>query len=1162
MDFVTSFNFSLYTVHSLVMIGIFSLQLATIYLASLQYTKTKDPPWLFLILALFVSSFYFFFHALVAPGFFIFNEKLFDIFEHYGLFLGSGIFLVGMVSRIKDTGTLYRLRKRIITGWIIANLLFAASFVFWQRWQNILYSWADYAIGVSGLFFFIIFLFFVWRWYVSRRPIDRYVAAGCFILMGSTITPFFYKEWSLLWWTNHSLFFLGNLMMFVGFVAEKSKMKREDDISYQMPFYLRVKFKLGMMILIFVIVPLFLLGAYGSYIAEQSLRQQALQDLEHLVNADGANIRNFIHLLEITTANFSSDGMVRQLSEDIGLHPETASESAILLNQHLIKNKVPTNQYLMGINVLDAQGEVIASTEDTEIGKDEHEDKYFKEGLQLSYGKTLTMDYGGSSHFGENIPLIVTTAPLFNLDKSHAFGIIVTYFRLDDIALVFSREMKHEETLDVYLINADSLLISESRFLGKNAILSQVIDTKPVQSCRDEQGVSGVWDNWRGEKVYGASTCLTDFSSRWTLVAEIYEAEIIKPAGTFKALIMVATILLAVTAVFIALILASGTVNLLEKLSRFTKKINRGNLDEPMDIDAMDEVGVLAKNLNLMRQTIKMREDDLRKTNNSLTQADQKLKENITNLENVNKAALNLFEDVKKSEEQLKKQADELEKFKQAADKSFDQTIITDADGIILYANHATEIITGYSMQEIIGARPSLWGRQMPLKHYKTLWKTIKVEKQGYAGEFTNKRKDGTKYLASVRIIPILDENNEVKFFVGVTRDITEEREIQLKIVRHTSELEKANVLIEEQKERAESILRFLKSIGEGIFATDIFGKIIFMNETAEVLSKKTLRESELQPANKIFCFAQESESGCAELTFITKALQKKKIITLPDNTVIVHDSQTRIPVSGTCSPIRDAKNQIIGTITVIQDVTQKHELDQMKDSFLSVAAHQLRTPLGSMRWSMELLLSGDFGKLPKSAREAVQQLYDNSQRMVTLVNDLLDISRIEQNRGTEEKKLINLADVVKNALSQMQSEADKRKIKIRMDFPKQSLPNILVSPKHTHEAIENLLSNAIKYNRDRGMVTIKIVQEKKILKLIIADTGIGIPKVDHSKIFSKFFRASNAVLKETEGSGLGLSVVKSYLEESRARVSFESEENVGTTFTIEFPLDPTTGIS
>lgn len=531
-------------------------------------------------------------------------------------------------------------------------------------------------------------------------------------------------------------------------------------------------------------------------------------------------------------------------------------------------------------------------------------------------------------------------------------------------------------------------------------------------------------------------------------------------------------------------------------------------------------------------------------------------------LEDTRRAVLNILEDVAASEEELRKKTEELKKFQEAADASFDHTIITDADGVILYANHAAELMTGYSKEEMIGKRPSLWGNQMPKEFYETLWRTIKIEKQGYAGELTNKNKNGAKYLTSIRIAPILDGQGEVKFFVGIERDITEERQAQLRIVRHAAELEKANASIEQQKERAESILRFLKSIGEGVFATDTNGKIIFMNETAEVMTGRMFVDCEGKLVSKVFCFHKEKEENCSALAFVEKVLTRKRTVSIPDHTFLISLSKKNTPISGTCSPIRNAEKEIVGTITVFQDITKKHELDQMKDNFLSIAAHQLRTPLGSMRWSMELLLEGDLGKLPKAAKEAVESLYKNSERMVTLVNDLLDVSRIDQKRGVEEKQPYDLVEVIEGAINQLQSEADKRGVKLILQVPKQVVPKIFIAPKHIHEAIENLLSNAIKYNREKGSVTITVKKGKEMLEISLADTGIGIPKGDQEKVFSKFFRAANAVLKETEGSGLGLSVVKSYVEESSGVISFESKEGIGTTFFIKFPLHPAARIS
>jgi two-component system phosphate regulon sensor histidine kinase PhoR len=176
---------------------------------------------------------------------------------------------------------------------------------------------------------------------------------------------------------------------------------------------------------------------------------------------------------------------------------------------------------------------------------------------------------------------------------------------------------------------------------------------------------------------------------------------------------------------------------------------------------------------------------------------------------------------------------------------------------------------------------------------------------------------------------------------------------------------------------------------------------------------------------------------------------------------------------------------------------------------------------------------------------------------MVMLVNDLLDVSRIDQNKGKEEKKTVDVVSVIRDAVAALSAEAEKRSVQVNLTVPERDVPGIMAPPKRLYEAFENLISNGIKYNRKDGQLDIVVTQNDKGLEVMIRDTGIGIPKEDQTKIFSKFFRASNAVLKETEGSGLGLSVVKSYLEEADARISFESVEDVGTTFLIRFPFNP-----
>ncbi len=522
-------------------------------------------------------------------------------------------------------------------------------------------------------------------------------------------------------------------------------------------------------------------------------------------------------------------------------------------------------------------------------------------------------------------------------------------------------------------------------------------------------------------------------------------------------------------------------------------------------------------------------------------------------LERNKRAVINILEDIQESEKELRVQREELNKFKLAVDSSFNHIVITNADGIILYANKAAESVTGFSFEEMRGKTPALWGKQMPADFYKEFWRVIKEEKKPYLGEITNRRKNGNQYLSSVSITPILDEKSAVSFFVGIERDITEERRHQEDIEHHAHELEAANVQIRAEKERAQGILRFLESIGEAVYVTDADRKIIFINKTAADYIGKTQESIVGTHTSEHFTFEVGNENESDQQLPIRMVLETHKTFVFPNHMFVVKEG-IRLPVTGTAAPIFDERKTFLGVIVIFQDITEKYALEQMKDRFLSVAAHQLRTPIGSMRWSMELLRSGDFGELPSGAQEAIQELYDNSARLLALINSLLDVSRIDQGRAIEERIPVDMTLVIQEVIAALSGEAKQRGISLAFVNPKKALPQVLVTRGHMFEAVENLVSNALRYSQEKGKVTVSVCAKKGVLEIRVSDTGIGIPQVDQPKIFSKFFRASNAVRSFTDGSGLGLSVVKSYVEENGGTVDFESEENVGTTFVISLP--------
>lgn len=630
-------------------------------------------------------------------------------------------------------------------------------------------------------------------------------------------------------------------------------------------------------------------------------------------------------------------------------------------------------------------------------------------------------------------------------------------------------------------------------------------------------------------------------------------------ARSVNSLAMLLIVTGGVLILSMAFIVRRVIVNPIHEIAFFFKKIQDGDFSSHIKIESEDEIGSLAEDFNQMKVSLERTIDELERRQKMAEQSEQeqqKLSEELRrqndSLEQNKKAMINIVEDITESEEKLRVQARELERFRLATNKSFNHTVITDPDGYILYANEAAVSLTGFSLEEMRGKTPSLWGKQMPHEFYVDMWHRIKTEKKPFSGEITNRKKDGTLYIASARIVPIVDDG-EVSFFVATENDITEVKRQREQEMQYIKDLETVNQKVTTEKVRAEAILRYLRSIGEAVFATDKTGTIVFSNATAANMVGATPEDIIEKSSQEIFRFCiGDADKSCDFLPFY-EAIKFKKTLPFSPGSFLLGKGGKKIPISGTLSPIIEVKH-IAGAIVVFQDITDRYELERMKDRFLSVAAHQLRTPLGSMRWSMELLEDGDLGKLPKKAKEVVGELRKNSNRMMLLINDLLSVSRINQSEVKESFSEENIADIVQEAVQTLRAEAEKKSIVIRVVAPKK-LPNIPIIRKHIFEAVENLISNAIRYGKEKGNIQISIAAKNGFLTLQVADDGIGIPKNAQDNIFSKFFRAENAIQYFTDGSGLGLSVVKSYIEESKGSISFESKENIGTTFIIKLPV-------
>ena len=247
---------------------------------------------------------------------------------------------------------------------------------------------------------------------------------------------------------------------------------------------------------------------------------------------------------------------------------------------------------------------------------------------------------------------------------------------------------------------------------------------------------------------------------------------------------------------------------------------------------------------------------------------------------------------------------------------------------------------------------------------------------------------------------------------------------------------------------------------------------------------------------------------------------------------------------------------QILGFFKMIHDRTREEELLQVKSEFLTIAAHQLRTPLTGIKWTFESLSRGDFGPVSDDQKQVMDSGLIASEKVLKMANDLLDSANIESGKFGYSFIQSDLIDLTSKLLQGYGPLLEKHNLKIYLEPPAEGLQPFVFDPLRIRIVLQNLIENAIRYNVENGEIVIKMEKKLPYLEVSVRDTGIGIPKEELSKLFGKFFRATNVVKYETEGTGLGLYITKNIVEAHGGKIWVESVENRGTTFYFTLPLD------
>ncbi len=494
---------------------------------------------------------------------------------------------------------------------------------------------------------------------------------------------------------------------------------------------------------------------------------------------------------------------------------------------------------------------------------------------------------------------------------------------------------------------------------------------------------------------------------------------------------------------------------------------------------------------------------------------------------------------------------------------------------LILGVNNSFQKLTGYKEMEVVGNSIDFLFSE---KGETSELKKMILERQEISNkELTLIKKNKDFVPVNVSALARTDENNNFLGYFLTISDITEIKDFQNKLEEKVKEKTKA--LEKKTKELADSqkaVLNILedteesrkevekeKNKTETIIANFTDGLLVFNeNNVIDIINPEALKILDIEKPKNFIGKKLKDLKKIKKTKDLAEALIEspdfrddiKRPSESDDFRKEIKNSKNLIIEVTTVAVFEKGKRTI--TLAVLHDITREKMIEEMKSEFVSIAAHQLRTPLSAIKWTIKMLIDGDLGELNKEQHDLAEKAYISNTRMVNLINDLLNVSRIEEGRYLYKPSHVNFDEIVDPLISNYKEEIKRRGIDFEINKPQGKLPKVAVDVEKITLVVQNLLDNAMKYTSKKGSISFSInpTKNKKIM-VSVKDTGVGIPEDQQNRLFSKFFRAANVIRMETEGSGLGLFICKNIIEAHKGEIWFESQEKKGSTFYFTLPV-------
>jgi len=470
----------------------------------------------------------------------------------------------------------------------------------------------------------------------------------------------------------------------------------------------------------------------------------------------------------------------------------------------------------------------------------------------------------------------------------------------------------------------------------------------------------------------------------------------------------------------------------------------------------------------------------------------------------------------------------------QAIEQSPVSIMLTDPNGCLEYVNPHFESLTGYAMKDVVGMNPKfLQSGYHDEAFYEKMWQSI-LETGKWNGEIYNRKKNGEKFWELVTISSMRDNRGTITNFLGIKEDITERKQVMEALHDSTEKLARAQQIahIGNWEWNIQENKFFWSEEVERMFALETDAKHEY-----DVYFSRVHAEDLLKVEQKMDTLLAEGDSYDFEHRIVR-----------PNGEVRVVQEIGKIS--------RNEQGEAVFVTGTVQDITERKKAERLKNEFVSTVSHELRTPLTSIYGGLKMVLAGVAGELPDKIHKLVALAFNNSERLNLLINDLLDIQKIEAGQMSFKFQPVDVLALVRRAIDENTGYAEK--FKVSYSFADKAVPQGLMingDENRLCQVLANFLSNAVKYSEPEEVIEIRVEMTTPWITFSVTDHGTGIPKDFQPKVFEKFAQADSSDTRKRGGTGLGLSVCKALVESHNGEIGFKTKLGEGTTFFFRLPM-------